>query len=163
MRTTGHHDFAGRLQKKPADPGSKPDDSPSDIARKKFYRWVNTRLGWPLAALLAVFALWVGWDKLEKLPGVAPALSRLAELRGISRASGDKFSILIARIDNDKAGVPGRLIYDALQGRLYKEIEVLLPERTISLGGADKPREAVKAGHERAQALLWEANANVMN
>ncbi len=41
-----------RLRRLPKDKGFKPDDDPRDILRKKLFRFVNTRLGWPLAAAL---------------------------------------------------------------------------------------------------------------
>ena len=153
-----------RLKKKPEEAGFKFDDSPLEILRKKFFRWINTRLGWGLgAALFAMMAIWTGWGAIENLPGVTAVLSRLGELRRMPRAQGDRFSILVAKIENDKEGVHRRLIADALQGRFDKgEVEVLLPNRTITTSGSDKPQEAAKAGHERARVLLRETNANVM-
>jgi tetratricopeptide (TPR) repeat protein len=147
----------------PPDPARSPEENPLDILRKKFFRWTNTRLAWPLvAALAAAFALWVAWDKAETLPGVAAGLSRLTELRSVPHASGEKFSILIAKLDNDKDGVHRRLIDDALQGRFDKEIEILRLDRSIKIDGTDKPQEAVRAGHERALELLQSPNANMM-
>ena len=153
-----------RWTKKPTDTGFNPEDSPWDILRKRFFCWADARLGWPLAAaLLAAFALWVGWDKVETLPSVAAAvLSRLTELSSVPHASGEKFSILIAKLDNGKDGVHRRLIDDALQGRFHKEIEILRLDRSIKIDGTDKPQEAVRAGHERAQELLQSPNANMM-
>ena len=43
-----------RLKRLVADQGFKPDDDPRDILRKKFFRLVNSRLGWPLAAAIAL-------------------------------------------------------------------------------------------------------------
>lgn len=153
-----------RLKKKPIQDGFKPEDNPLETASKHFFRWVNTRLGWKVgAAVVAGFALWIGWDKVKVLPGVAPLLTHIAELRSIPHAQGDKFSILIAKLGNDKDGQHRGLIDDALRGRFDKdEIEVLLPDRTVTVGDTEKPQEAVKAGHERALALLQQANANVM-
>src|SRR5262249_51326860 len=152
------------MKKKPKKDGFKPDENPLEILREKVFRWVNTRLGWGLSAvLLVVLALWINWDSIEKLPGVSWVLTKVAELRSVPRAQGDKFSILVARLENDKDGVHRRLIRDALQGRFNKdEVEVLLADRSITIGVSDKPQEAVKAGHERARALLQQANADVM-
>ena len=153
-----------RLKKRPDQNGSDLEESPLEILKKRFFRRINTRLGWQLGAalLLAGGGLWIGWDTVQKLPGVAVVLTKMAELRSVPHAQGDKFSILVAKLENDKDGVHRRLIDDALRGKFDKEIEVLLPDRSITIGGTDKPQEAVKAGHERARALLREADANVM-
>jgi len=151
-------------KKKPDQDGSNPEENPLKIALKEFFSWINTRLGWPLGTfLVAVFLLWSGWDQVKELPGVPALLTKLGELRSIPRAQGDKFSILVAKFGNDKDDLHRGLIDDALRGRFNKEeIEVLLPDRTITISGTENPQKAVKAGHERALELLREANANVM-
>ncbi len=145
-----------RLKKKPDEDGFKPDENPLEILRKKVFWWVNTRLGWGLGVvLLAAITLWIKWDAIEKLPGVSWVLTTVAELRSRPRAQGDKFSILVAKLEYDKDDKHRQLIRDALLGRFNKdEVEVLRPVRSITIGGSDKPQEAVKAGHERACGLI---------
>src|SRR5262249_45948922 len=85
-----------RMKKNPKKNGFKPDENPLEILRKKVFRWVNTRLGWGLGAvLLAVFLFWIKWDSIEKLPGVGWVLTKVSELRSVPRAQGDRFSILV--------------------------------------------------------------------
>jgi hypothetical protein len=136
-----------RLQKKPESQGPAPDENPLEALKKWFYHFINTRPGWPMAAVLvAVIALWAGWDKVKELPGVAPLLSKAAELRGLPRAQGDRFAIVIAKLGNDKDGVHRRLVDDALRGHLDREVEVILPDRTISIEGAEKPQTRSRPG-----------------
>ena len=152
-----------RLKKKSTNDDFKPEENPLEILKKKFFTWLNTWFGWKGGALLfAPFALWISWPWASKLPYMDVVTTQVRELRGVPRAQGDRFSILIAKLGNDENDVHRRLIDDALRGRFNNEIEVLLPNRRISIDGNEKPQEAVKVGHERAHALLLQANANVM-
>ena len=152
-----------RLKKKSTDDGSKLDANPLVNALKKLFHWLNSRFGWWISALVvSPFALWLSWSFVSELPYVDVVATQLRELNSMPRAQGDRFSIIVAKLGNDENGVHRRLIDDALRGRFDTEIEVLLPDRRISIGGNEKPQEAVKAGHERARALLRQANANVM-
>lgn len=153
-----------RPKKKSAQNGPNLEENSLEIARKQFFGSINKRLGWPLGAVLLAFVLsWIYWDKVSQLPGIPTLLTKVAELRSIPRAQGDRFSILVAKLGNDKDGLHRGLIDDALRGRFNRqEIEVLLPHRTVTVGDTEKPQEAVKAGHERAKELLREANANVI-
>jgi tetratricopeptide (TPR) repeat protein len=153
--------------KKPTNDGFNPEDNPLEILRKKLFRWLNNRLGGTSGALLvaifaAAFALWVNWGGVTRLPGMNWVLTQSQELRSMPHAKGDRFSIVIAEIGNDENGAHRRLIADALQGRFGDEVELLLPDRRISIVGEDRPQEVVKAGHARAQVLLRDANADVM-
>ncbi|MEO8250793.1 MAG: hypothetical protein ABI589_15650 [Burkholderiales bacterium] len=153
-----------RQKRPPKDEGVKLDDNPLDILRKWFYRVVNTRLGWRLgAAILLLVALWVGWTWIAALPGADWVLAQINELRSVPQSRGDRFAIVIPRLDNDKDGAHRRLISDALRGQFGKdEVEVLLVDRSISIDGNEKPQEAIKSGHERARGLLRQSKANVM-
>jgi tetratricopeptide (TPR) repeat protein len=152
-----------RLKRKLTDDGFKLEDNPLEILRKKSFRWLNTRLGWVWGVFfVAAFSLWVGWDFVSRLPGMDGVATLLREMHSMPRASGDRYSIVIAELGNDKNGAHRRIIDDALRGKFDKEIEVLLPDRTIRSDGEVRPQEAVKAGHARALALLREANANAM-
>jgi hypothetical protein len=57
-------------------------------------------------------------------------------------------------------GAHQRLIREALSE--HREIELLDLPRVISVEGSRKPQEAIRAGHERARALLRQSHADVM-
>ncbi|MGF6489144.1 tetratricopeptide repeat protein [Pseudomonas frederiksbergensis] len=143
---------------------SQAGENPLTIAIKKLYRFLNTRLGWPLAALLVAGVLaWQNWDKVTQAPGVREALTSLRELLPLPQANPERFSIAIARLENDKDDSHRRLIRDSLLDQFSKnEIEVLLFDRRISIGSSEKPQAAVREGHERAKSLLDRSNAQVV-
>src|SRR5215469_16406603 len=97
------------------------------------------------------------------MPGIDWALTRSRELFPLPKAQGDRFSIVIPRLENDKDGTHRRLISDALRSQFSNdEVEVLLVDRSITIEESERPQEAVKKGHERARGLLRQMMANVM-
>lgn len=116
-----------RLKRQPATTVYSPDENPFDVLRKSLFRWLNTKVGlWGGALLVAGFMLWVGWDSVSKLPGFDMVMTEWQEWRGLPHAKGDRFSIVIAQLDNDPKGEHRGLIDDALRGRFTDQIEILL-------------------------------------
>src|SRR5262249_38505174 len=111
----------------PAGDGFQADENPFEVLKKKIFRLINRLinrwLGRKLGAVLIVFGLlWFTWGTVEKLPGVTWVLMKVVEVwKGVPQAHSDKFSILIAKLDNDTEGLHRRLIADALQARFDKD------------------------------------------
>lgn len=140
------------------------EESPLSIATKKLYQFLNTRLGWPLASLLVAGVLvWQGWGSITQAPGISQVLTYLRELAPLPQASPERFSIAIARLENDTDGSHRRLIKDALISQFGKnEIEILMFDRLIAVSDSDKPQVAISKGHEQAKKLLESTNAQVI-
>jgi len=139
------------------------DENPLDILRKNWFRWLNKRIGVFGGALLTTcFALWFGWDTVSKLPGLSTAAATLQEWRGLPHSNGERFSIVLAQLENDSNGVHRGFIDDALRAHFNDQIEILRTPITISIAGDERPQEAVAEGHKKARSLLKKANVNVM-
>jgi hypothetical protein len=143
---------------------TKLEESPLEILRKKVFKYLNSRLGWPVAAVVvAAVGVWVGWDAVSKVPGIDWALMKGHELLPVPKARGDRFSIVIPRLENDPEGIHRRLISDALRSQFSKdEVEVLLMERSIPIEQSARPQEEVRKGHDVARDLLRATKGNVM-
>ena len=98
--------------------------------------------------------LWWQWDKIEKLPGVAPLVEKLDGFKALPQASGKSFSIVLARLADDKDDKHRKVISEAL-GR-YSVVEILIASRMITSSGSDNMQKGIRLGHERARQLLVE-------
>ena len=96
--------------------------------------------------------LWWQWDKIEKLPGVAPLVEKLDGFKALPQASGKSFSIVLARLADDQDDKHRKVISEAL-GR-YSVVEILIASRMITSSGSDNMQEGIRLGHERARQLL---------
>src|SRR5450755_2381623 len=85
-----------------------------------------------LAALLSVVvSIWWNWDKIQKVPGIADAVDIIPRwLSPLERTEGDRFSIVIARLANDKEGRAAEVVYDGLL-EFQKSIQALRFKREI--------------------------------
>jgi len=124
--------------------------------------WVFTRYGrLGLAGLalisLALAAYW-NWDKVSKLPAVKPVLGHFS--RGaIPKADPDRFSILVAHLENDTNRDQERLIVEGLKE--IRGIQVLTLDRTIPLEGS-VPEHQEEQGHTSARDYLKQSGASVL-
>jgi hypothetical protein len=60
-----------------SEPKDELTESPLVILRKRVFRVLNARLGWPVAAfLMAIVVVWAGWEPISKMPGIDWALSK---------------------------------------------------------------------------------------
>jgi tetratricopeptide (TPR) repeat protein len=139
-------------------------DSPLEHLRKRLFKFLNSRLGWPAgAALVAMGFGFVGWDTISKHPLVHWAVTKGREMLPVPKAQGDGFALVIPRLENDIDGLHRRLISDALRSQFSKdEIEVLLIDRSIPIEESEHPQEAVRRGYVLARDLLRDMKANVM-
>lgn len=104
--------------------------------------------------------MWYEWDKFEKLPGVASIFEKSDDLELLPQTSGKSFSILLAKLENDKDGKHRTVISEALSR--YEGIESIVVPRMVSTEGNANLQEAIRSGHERARKLLKETHADVM-
>jgi tetratricopeptide (TPR) repeat protein len=109
---------------------------------------------------LVCFVLW-NWERIEKIPAV-PTIE--AEIRewccSGPPATGRKFSIVIAKLENDPDDAHRRLVREALTPD--QSIEVLMIIDTIAVDGNARPQAAERAGHGRARELLKKYAADVL-
>ena len=142
----------------------KPEDlesDPRELLKKRLFKWLNTRFGIGFAVLVLVPAfLWFGWDKVEKLPGVSSVVEKLKDFAPLPHATGNKFSLVIGKLENDSDDSHRRVIREALAGQTG--VEVLLVDRIISLDANANQQDAIRAGHERARDILKKTHADVM-
>ena len=125
-------------------------------------RWLIRRfgrrgliLGLVLAAAIYVYA---NWAQVLTWPGVAPAIQSITR-SSIPQADPDRYSVLIAHLENDNGQELERLIIEALAE--FEGIQVLALDRLIPLKGSI-PEEAEKNGHEQAGTYLEESKASLL-
>jgi tetratricopeptide (TPR) repeat protein len=158
-----------RLPREANGQDTKDDESnPIDIAKKKFFKWINTRFGWRLSAFIAIVfliavTLWTNWDSVRKLPGYQWIRIKIEDRLPIVKAKGNRYTILLSRLDNDEDGRLRRTIADSLTSHFEKnEIEVLLPNRVIRCCEVEEPQVAIDAARKRAKEILIESDADAI-
>jgi hypothetical protein len=92
---------------------------------------------WPGSAWLK------GWLTREKIP----------------RADPQRFSILVANLENDSGRNYQRLIIEALKE--FEGVQVLRLDRLIAVDGTD-PKETAQRGHAAAQRFLKASGAELV-
>lgn len=114
------------------------------------------------AALLAVAAMlgvvWWEWEHVATLPGVAQIVSWINK-EPLPKANAAKFTIAVARLENDPNGEMRNLILDEL--RTFRGVTILGPAQAIATGGADL-EQSERRGHQQARALLANMQADVL-
>lgn len=162
-----------RLAATTKDDGTKPNDDPLEIARRKLYGFLNSHLGYPLAALaVGIASLCIDkCDTVKSVPSVERTITSVYNLaRGLPEARADRFSIVIARLENDTGDFHRRMIRDALATQFDRkedikhgeDIQLLLVDQSIAVGESETPQEAMHAGHDRARRLLRRMKADLM-
>jgi len=118
------------------------EENPLEILRKRIFRFLNTRLGWPLAALVMLgVVVWAEWDGISKMHGVSWVLAKAYEVWPLPRGRGDKFVIVLAKLERDPDGSHRALISDALQGQFSnEEVEIVLLDRSIPVEESARPQ-----------------------
>jgi tetratricopeptide (TPR) repeat protein len=135
------------------------EQDPVELLKKRVFRIIN-RLGIPGLILFLGVLTWLRWDEVEKIPGVAWLVESVKELTPGPRATGTRFALALARLENDEKDEQLNNLLDAL--REHHGIELLVLPQTISVEGSSRPQEAVRLGDVRARALLKETHADVM-
>ena len=84
--------------------------------------WVFRRLGVPGLVVLALltglltglFYAYTNWDKVKTWPGVGSVVAYLSR-HPVPHADPNRFSVLVAHLENDEKGEHERLIVEALK------------------------------------------------
>ncbi|MES2739674.1 MAG: hypothetical protein V4754_01780 [Pseudomonadota bacterium] len=141
------------------------DEVPQEYWLRQLRHLWNKVIGrkwWGLLIAAIIFVPPVLYQYIISYPGYKFLAEKLDESGSLPQAKGDRMSIVLARLDNDKTGSHRRLIFDGLASKFNDEIEILLIDRTIETRDSDKPQQAILGGHERARELLKKINADVI-
>ncbi len=125
-------------------------------------KWASQYLGIPgligLFVLVAVFYVYKNWAKVKTWPGV-PFLVDLCSRHRIPVADKERFTILVARLEDDPQRKFERLIIEDLSE--FNGIDVMVLDRTIALARF-KPEETERRGNETARGYLKKSGADVI-
>ncbi len=127
------------------------------------YEFVFKNLGICIGSILiillfAIGLVWWKWGEIYKLPFVSSTISHLSRW-SVPKADPNRFSILVAHLDNDTNREQELLTVEALKE--FEGVQVLRLDRKISLEGP-VPEEEEKNGHEKARGYLKESGASVL-
>ena len=111
-----------------------------------------------LALIAATIYVYKNWDKVKNWPGVRLLIDRWNRWP-IPQADPHRFSVLVARLENDTNREHENLIIEALKE--FEGIQVLFLDRTILLQGP-VPEEQEKRGHKEARQFLKQSKASVL-
>ncbi|HYE27533.1 MAG TPA: hypothetical protein VEA61_04790 [Allosphingosinicella sp.] len=111
-----------------------------------------------MAAVTGGFWVWMNWPSIKDKPGVEWILDRLTR-EPIPKADPRRFSVAVARLENDRGREHERLIL-ALLGE-FKGVQVLQIDRRISAEHVVR-EEGVKKAHAKARKYLKESGASVL-
>jgi len=136
----------------------KPPDI-KEIVLKKLWR----KFGIPGLVVITVilpvaFYILSHWNEVKTWPGIAFIVTSLSR-QPIPKADPNRFTILVAHLENDTNRENEHLILDDLME--FKGIQVLSLDRTIPLEGL-VPEEKEKRGHEIARRYLKQSGASVL-
>lgn len=107
---------------------------------------------------LVAAVIWYNWDKVSKLPGV-PSIINYLNREKIPTADPNRFSIVVARLENDPNREHERRIIHAISE--FKEVQVLSLPQIITLDGLDL-EEQENRGQGQAQQWLKKYRASVL-
>jgi tetratricopeptide (TPR) repeat protein len=111
-----------------------------------------------LAVVSAAFFSWLNWPSIRELPGISHLVG-LASRQSIPQADPRRFSVAVARLDNDPSREHERLIIRLLSD--LDGVQIIHIDRTISAGSAI-PEEGLRRGRMAAREYLRESNASVL-
>jgi hypothetical protein len=106
----------------------------------------------------AVWYSYTHWDSVSKWPGISPIVTYVLQ-QPVPKADQNRFTILVAHLENDPNREYERLIVDEIGG--FKKTKVLSLDRIITLGGPDLEKQE-KLGQEIAIKYLKESGASVL-
>ncbi len=126
------------------------------------YKWIFDRFGVRGLVLLALLGV-VAYVALEREKvGNLPVINHVVayfKRWPIPKADPNRYSVIIARLENDGNQEHQRLIVEALKE--FRGIQVLVLDQTISVEGP-VPEEKEKKGHESARGYLKQTGGSVL-
>ncbi|MSO54821.1 MAG: hypothetical protein EXQ90_06845, partial [Rhodospirillales bacterium] len=138
------------------------NDVPPPDLTEQVNAWVWSAFGfWGLVAFAAcgaVFFVYSNWDSVSRWPGM-PWLLNLVTRKAMPKADSKRFSVLVARLNNDTDHEHQKLILDLLRG--FEGVQVLALDRVIPANGTGA-RNSEKEGHEKARDYLTKAGASIL-
>ncbi len=139
-----------------------PTESKPPKLAERFREKVYHRFGIPglvaLAVLAAAVYVYTNWAKVKTWPGVAPVVTHLTAWP-VPKADSNRFSILVAHLENDANRENENLIIENLKE--FEGVQTLRLDRIIPLEGP-VPEVMEKRGQEEAQSYLKESGASVL-
>ena len=133
-------------------------ESVSEWFRRKIYE----RFGFVgllvLALLTSVVLLISNWNDIKTWPVVSSVVNYTSRW-SVPRAATERFSVMVAHLENDENHENEHLIVEALKE--FEGIQVLNLDRTIPLDDP-VPEKAEKRGHLKAQTYLNKSGASVL-
>ena len=105
-----------------------------------------------IAIFLALIGIYLGWEEISKLPGLKTIIE-ITVRESIPKSDSNRFSILVAHLENDSNKENETLIIESLKE--IEGIQVLSIDRTIETEGS-VPEEKEIIGHEVSRKYLQE-------
>lgn len=138
-----------------------PADDPVGATRRRLFQTLNAKIGvLGTTLLVGVVVLAARWDDFLAIPIVVWACEQLDELKPLPVASGQRFTIAVAILENDREGLHRRLLREDLSR--MDGVELIMVDRRIRMEDATKPQAAQLAGHARARQILRQTHADVL-
>ncbi len=109
------------------------------------------------AILVAAIYIYTNWEKVSKWPGIDYIVAYFKRWP-VPKADPNRFSIVVARLENDEKHEYQRLIVQALKE--FEGIQVLALDSTIPLEGPEPEREEQR-GHKKARDKLDQTGASI--
>lgn len=138
-----------------------PEKGPPTL-KSLLHQWLYQRFGtWGLLTLALVsltFFVWWNWDKVSTLPLVSQLVEVLSR-KSLPSAPAGKFTVAVARLENDKGREYEHLIRESLDE--YEGIEVIEVDRDV-MSEQTVSDQRFKEGEARAQKYLEKTGADVL-
>jgi len=129
-----------------------------EMIQKKVFDRFGRRGIIVLGILLAAFGVWPQVDKVRQVPGIDKVVERINRW-SVPEADPKRFSLMVARLENDENHRQQELIVEALKE--FEGVQVLVLDRTISLKGP-VPEKMEREGHEEARRYLKQSGGSVL-
>jgi tetratricopeptide (TPR) repeat protein len=121
-------------------------------------------VGWlpaiAIAAVVGAVVIWVKWDDVKKVPGIAGTVAWLKR-KPIHRARPNRLTIAVARLEDDANRAHEKLLRNALANE-FEGADTKAIDRPITLPDADTEQEAITKATDAANKLREQAGADVL-
>jgi tetratricopeptide (TPR) repeat protein len=121
------------------------------------------RFGIPGIIVFVAVLVWWQWDTISKRPGVGPLTRKIGSVLSradpLPTADPNRFSVMVARFQDDQNNGYAKLLVNALTG--LEGIQVLALEKPIT-ADSGRPGDAIQFGHKSARELLKQTQAQML-